>query len=63
MIGYLRDALIREGDPVEVIASEGRCFSLVTMAETSRSKLRQSADVAYGVLRKAENSVLVMRGA
>ncbi len=51
------------GDPVEKILEEGRKYSLIVMADTSVKGLRRffHTSVAYEVLERAENSVMIVR--
>ncbi|PHS27615.1 MAG: hypothetical protein COA85_05110 [Robiginitomaculum sp.] len=51
------------GDPVESIVGKGRKFSLIVLADTSVKGLRRffTTSVAYEVLQKAANSVMIVR--
>ncbi|VAV90925.1 hypothetical protein MNBD_ALPHA06-732 [hydrothermal vent metagenome] len=51
------------GNPVEKILEEGRKYSLIVMADTSVKGLRRffQTSVAYEVLERAENSVMIVR--
>ncbi len=51
------------GDPVECIVGKGRRYSLIVMADSSVKGLRRffQTSVAYEVLTKAANSVMIVR--
>lgn len=51
------------GDPVENILAEGRKYSLIVLADSSVKGLRRffQTSVAYEVMEKADNSVMIMR--
>jgi len=51
------------GDPVESIVGKGRKYSLIVLADTSVKGLRRffTTSVAYEVLQKAANSVMIVR--
>ncbi len=51
------------GDPVQRIIEKGRPYSLIVMAATSRSTLRRlfMGSVTHDVLKKAKNSVMIIR--
>lgn len=51
------------GDPVECIIGKGRNYSLIVLSDTSAKGLRRffTSSVAYEVLQKAANSVMIVR--
>ncbi|MCF6292805.1 MAG: universal stress protein [Robiginitomaculum sp.] len=51
------------GNPVEKILEQGRKYSLIVLADTSVKGLRRffQTSVAYEVLQRAENSVMIVR--
>ncbi len=51
------------GDPVECIVGKGRKYSLIVLADTSVKGVRRffTTSVAYEVLQKAANSVMIVR--
>ncbi len=57
------DARVVVGDPVAEIVEHGRPFSVIVMADSSIRGLRRffRTSVAYEVLKKAYNSVMIMR--
>jgi nucleotide-binding universal stress UspA family protein len=54
---------IEVGDPVECIVGKGRKYSLIVLADSSVKGLRRffTTSVAYEVLQKAANSVMIVR--
>ncbi len=55
--------LVEVGNPVEKILEQGRKYSLIVMADTSVKGFRRffQTSVAYEVLERAENSVMIVR--
>jgi len=51
------------GNPVDKILEQGRKYSLIVLADTSVKGLRRffQTSVAYEVLERAENSVMIVR--
>ena len=57
------ETLVRVGDPVEQIVETGPDYSLIVVSESSKSGLKRliKGSVAYKVMEKAYNSVMVVR--
>jgi len=57
------EATIARGDPVTEIIERGRPFSVIVMADSHVKGLRRffQTSVAYEVLKRAHNSVMIIR--
>ncbi len=61
--GKVSDKTAEIGDPVTRITERGRDYSLIVISATERSKLKQMflGSVSHSILKKAKNSVMIVR--
>lgn len=54
---------VRVGEPIETIIEEGKDFSMIVVSDSGKKRLTRflAASVAFGVMGRAENSVLNVR--
>ncbi len=61
--GKISDKTVETGDPVQQIIERGKDYSLIVISATEKSKLKQMflGSVSHSILKKAKNSVMIIR--